>query len=520
MSPTDAQFAPVTDRDLQSTSIPTNQVPGLEVVGRGLYLRPHNPYELRRVLFSHGPARVHLSRETNQRFAIPSGYALDESPPNPNGVALNSVSIEESWERFHKQRSLDASVAAHSSVFSINASLSQGSELRSDQESYYATRSSFVALWSLYIEDPSAHVEIDTSSIPVPFQPRHRAVYEAFFQRHGTHYVKRAWVGARADIVVSVAKSTNLSKSEIRAALSANVGAVSGQVSARAEESRKQLHHNSRCTVLGRGGDERRLAAMGELDQESYNAWLETIRDNPQTIELEVAGIWTLLSDQPEKAEALKNAYSAASTFRPISAVFSIDDLVYFLRGSNFFTYDLESGQSARERPIAEKWPELEKIGFERIDAAFQFKGLNSSQDHKIYMFRRDEYISIDVTAGKVDEGGPKKIRDDWPGVTFKKVDAAFATDIESIYFFAGGQYVRFNGRTGKVDEGYPQSVQTRWIGLTLERIDAAIYWGGGKIYFFRDDQHIRYDIVTLQADPGYPKPVLGSYVEDWKFFD
>ncbi|MEM9458541.1 MAG: hemopexin repeat-containing protein [Myxococcota bacterium] len=492
-------------------------------MGRGVYLRPHHPYELRRLLFTHGPPRDHLSRETNQLFAIPSGYELDESPPSPNGVALNTITIEESWERFHEQRSLDAHVAAQSSVFSINASMSHGSELRSDQESYYATRSSFVALWSLYIEDPSAHADIDTAPLPVPFQPKHREAYESFFQRYGTHYIKRAWVGGRAEVVVSVAKSTNLSKSEIQAALSANVGAVSGQVEARASKSREQLHSNSRCTVLGRGGDERRLAAMGELDQASYNAWIATIRDNPQTIELEVAGIWTLLSDQPKKAEALKKAYSAASSFRAIAAVFRIDDLVYFLRGRNFFSYDLENGQSTRERPVADKWPELDKIGFERIDAAFQFKGLTSGEDreldHKIYMFRRDEYIAVDVETGKVDEG-PKKIRDGWPGVPFKKIDAVVATDMESIYFFAGGQYVRFNGRTGKVDEGYPQSIQTRWIGLTLERVDAAIYWGGGKIYFFRGDQHFRYDIVTLRADPGYPKPVLGNYVEDWKFFD
>jgi hypothetical protein len=71
-----------------------------------------------------------------------------------------------------------------------------------------------------------------------------------------------------------------------------------------------------------------------------------------------------------------------------------------------------------------------------------------------------------------------------------------------------------------RADEGYPELISKRWAGLTFDRIDAAIYWGNGKIYFFRGDQHIRYDMVTYRADPGYPKFIIGTYVEDWKFFD
>lgn len=492
------------------------------MVGRGLYLRPYHPYELKRVLFEHGALHQHVSRETNQTYVVPAGYEVDESPPSPNGASLNVVSIEESWERFQKKRTLDASVAGQSAAFSVSATMSQGNELREEQEAYYANRSTFVALWSLYIEDPSACVDIDTSSIPTPFRPESRDAYEAFFQRYGTHYVKRAWVGGRAEIVVTVAKASNMSKADIQAGITSSFAGVSGEIKASESESRARVRTNSRCTVLGRGGDETRLAAMGDLDRESYNAWIKTIRDNPQTIEIELAGVWTLLRGEPEKARALMKAYSAASTFSEISAVFRSEDLVYFLRGQNFFTYDLDSGQSMRERPVVELWPALDEVGFERVDAAFQIAGLDAEDPsrRKVYMFRRGEYISFDIATSTIDEGYPRRIHDGWPGIAFRKIDAVVATGLESIYFFAGGQYVRFNGRTGRVDDGYPQKIQRRWIGVTFDRIDAAIYWGGGKIYFFRGDQHIRYDIATLRADPGYPKPVVGNYVEDWHFFD
>jgi hypothetical protein len=41
---------------------------------------------------------------------------------------------------------------------------------------------------------------------------------------------------------------------------------------------------------------------------------METIKDNPQAIELEVAGIWSLIEDQ-EKATALLVAYKEANAF-------------------------------------------------------------------------------------------------------------------------------------------------------------------------------------------------------------
>lgn len=510
-------------KETQLESAREYPIPGLDIVGRGLYLRPHSPYELKSVLFPQGEGTAFHSQETGKIYRVPKGYAVQDSPPTPAGLALNQIQIEESWERFSKQRRLDSSLAAGAGAFSVNANIHVGQELRSEEEAFYGVRTSFVPLWSVYLENPRDNAPIDTSGVPVPFSPDKRAAYTEFFDRYGTHFVKRAWVGGKADIMFSVTKSSSMTKQEIEAGLQASFGTNSGSVEAKENESRAKLKQQSRCTVLGRGGDEFKLAALSSLDEERYNEWIKTIRSNPQTIEIEVAGIWTLIR-APEVATALMDAYRTAAIFQPISSVFCIDDVVHFTRGRTYFTYNVESATSGPPGNVADLWPELDDLGFERVDAAFQYDSLVSPSGEKlgrkVYLFRREQYLRLDLDSGKVDEGFPRMIADDWPGVCFEKIDAVMATDPRSIYFFAGGQYVRFDAVQWAAMPGYPQQTQKRWQGVTFDRIDAAIYWGGGKIYFFRDDEHIRYDITTLRADPGYPKALVGNYVEDWKFFD
>ena len=497
-------------------------LPGLDVLGRGVYLRPHAPYELKRLLFEHRQLRAMVSKETGERYGLPEGFGVNESPPLPGGVALNQSAIESSWERFAQRRRLDASAAAGSGPFSISATASTGSELRSDEQSYYATRSSFLALWDVWLEDPTRpSAALDSSVVPTPYDPRHRDVYERFFQRFGSHFVKRVWVGGRAELVFTVARASGLSASDIQAGLSASQ--IGGSFSASSEQSRAKLLSSSRCTVLGRGGDEGQLASLSSLDEAAYNAWIATIRDNPQSIELEVAGIWTLI-DNPAAATALRDAYTAATCYQPISAIFRVDDVVVFVRGRSYFAYDLDTRETSPNRKLTERWPMLVALQFEVVDAALSGRRMRGAPgehlSRKLYLFRHDQTIRIDLDTDQLDPGYPKRVCEEFPGVSFAKIDAVMSTGDQHIYFFAGSQYIRFDLTLGRAEEGYPDDVAERWRGVNFDRIDATLYRGGGKVYFFREDQHIRYDVVTMRADPGYPKAIVGNYVEDWRFFE
>ena len=506
-----------------ASALPT--IPGLDMVGRGIYIRPQQTFELKGILFRQEQYEVYPSKETGESYRVPLGYEVNDSPPMPSTQALNQIMIEESWERFEKQTSLDVAAAVGNAPFSVDVNASQTGQLRSEEEAYYALRNSFIPLWTLYIADDRRFVQEDFDlDIPVPFDPAQRRAYERFFDRFGTHYIKRVWVGGKAMLAFTIAKSSAMSKEEIKAGIKASqAGFGSSSANVGQQSAKEKLQSNSECTVFGKGGDELMLATLSSLDEARYNAWLATIKDNPQVIEFDACGIWTLIHDQA-KAQALREAYVAATVFTPLRVVFNLDQRVHVFRGKHCFSYNPDTGETTQTRPIKEKWPMLAQVGFEQVDAAFLGKYLVSSTGEdlgrKLYCFNRDKYIRVDVDAGAIDPGYPRAIAEGWPGVGFERIDAAMNVSPEALYFFLGNQYIRFDMLKNRAAEGYPEPIAKRWTGLNFDRIDAAVYWGNAKVFFFRGNQHIRYDMVNYRIDPGYPRFIFGNYVEDWKFFD
>lgn len=501
------------------------EIPGLEMVGRGIYIRPRQTFELKPILFHRDRYKIYSSRETGEDYRIPEGYDVNDSPPMPATQALSKMMIEESWERFEKQTSVDAAVSTGNAPFSVDVNASQMAQVRSQEDAYYALRTSFIPLWSLYIPDPGQlSDEAFDLDIPTPFDPGQRRAYARFFERFGTHYIKRAWVGGKAMLTFTVVKSAEMSKDEIKAGIQASqLGLGSASVNVGQQKAKEKLQSNSECTVFGKGGNELTLATLSSLDEARYNEWVTTIKDNPQLIEFDACGIWTLIDDA-DKANALRDAYIRETTFTPIRAVLNFDGRVHVFRGKTCFSYDPDTMDASPSTPVKDEWPMLADVGFEQIDAAFLGKYLTAPTgeelSRKIYFFNRDKYIRVDADTRLIDDGYPKSIADGWPGVSFKRVDAVLNVSGESVYFFLGKQYMRFDVDKHRVDDGYPMPIAGRWAGLNFDRIDAAVYWGNGKVYFFRDNQHIRYDTINYCIDPGYPKFIFGNYFEDWKFFD
>ena len=297
----------------------------------------------------------------------------------------------------------------------------------------------------------------------------------------------------------------------------------SASVSTSDQQSKEKLQSNSQCTVFGKGGDELKLAALSTLDNVLYNEWLATVKDNPQVIELEVRGIWTLFRDEA-KGQALMEAYREETIPSRLRVVFNLDGRIHFFEDAYYYTYDMEHKVTSSPRKIEERWPELFTVGFERVDAAFLGKYLVSPEgedpSRKLFLFNRDKYVRWDVDTDAIDPGYPRPIKEGWPGVDFERIDAVLNVTPESVYFFCGNRYIRFNSLKHSADEGYSELIGKRWTGVTFDRIDAATYWGNGKVYFFSSNQYIRYDTVMWRADPGYPKAFLGHYVEDWRFFE
>ncbi|ETX06513.1 MAG: hypothetical protein ETSY2_16640 [Candidatus Entotheonella gemina] len=532
-------------------------LPGTDVVGRGIYLRPHQPYVLKDYLFPRNEVYDYYLSDTDSNFSVPKHYAVNSSTPMPINRMLNQTLIEESWELLDKQMGLDANLAASVEAFSVDAQSNQSKHLRSEKAAYYALRSSFIPLWTVYI--PNAlrlskttstdgmssmdsaedlpEAAIDETTIMAPFKHKHRRQYERFFARYGTHYVRRAWVGGKATLIFIVSESAGLSKEQVQAGIKASyimLGSTNAQGTFQSEK--EKLLEQSECQIFGKGGDELKLASLNSLDENAYNKWVESIKKTPGVIELDVIGIWTLISD-PEKAKALQAAYRTTTVFRPISAIFRMNEKVYFLRGNKYFYYDIETNSSVKPNSIVKLWPCLAEKQFERIDAALTIKSLHSDigekLQQKLYFFKDTEYIrlsiderrfDVDIFQNITDESLDRLELDGIPDDILKKLK-----EIDNHEFMEKENFLELlKERLGvekahqheslilqhakmaelTIDEGYPKQISDGWPGVPFERIDAALNIGGHTgIYLFSGQHYVRFNIAQNRVDDGYQEP-------------
>lgn len=546
------------DSAIEPTLANAQPIPGADMVGRGIFIRPRQAYELKMVLFDRGqtPPSVYHCLANDTRYLVPRGCEVNSSPPMPPEQSLGETLIEESWDRFGKQVTFNSSAAAKTSFITIDPTALDASSFKTQEDAYYALRNAFVPFFTVYMPDspslpdgPSSpdgpsYLKALQKQIPTgPFNPSKREEYAAIFERFGTHYVKSAWVGGKASLVFIVSKSSELTEQEIRAGIQASIGGVAtGTISTEEKGSLEKFRSNSSCRVFGSGGDKLKLARLSNLDKKTYDAWLDSVKTAPEVIQLGIAGIWTLLQNQAA-SQALKDAYLEETNFVPLTAIIPYGTALVFLDRDNYaFTYNRrpsDDESKIKERvtlgeyfPLLNKEdldPELRKLRrFLRPHAAFSLHGfgpgMDDKMDDKIDMFEGNSCLRITVGATSKEHVAPDfpmPIEVAWPGVTFDRIDAAIAVAPNRVYFFRGVEYIRVDlSAEGKPYFVARDFITERWKGVTFERIDTAAYFGNSKVYFFSGDQYTRYDLAVCQADPGYPKFILSNYVEDWELFE
>lgn len=511
-------------------------IPGGDMIGRGIVIKPRQAYELKKVLFDRGqsPASVYHCGANKISYLVPRGCEVNSSPPMPPEQSLGETLIEESWDRFGKQLTSNTSAAVKASFITIDPSALQASSLKSQEDAYYALRNAFVPFFTVYMPDIPSLKALQEEIPPGPFDPDKRDRYAAIFERYGTHYVKSAWVGGKASLVFTVSKSSELTEQEIRAGIQASFGDVATmRSSSEQKDSVEKFKSNSSCRVFGSGGDKVKLAQLSKLDEATYHAWLESVKTAPEVIQLGIGGIWTLVQDQAA-AQALKDAYIAETSFVHLTAIIPDGTAFVFLdRDGYIFRYDPrpaygkpkiehESASTRELHNLLYYFPLLKEYNeFQRPHAAFSLRGFGRGMDDKIYLFKGNMCLRITTGDEEVAPGFPKPIERAWPGVSFDRIDGAIAVAPDRVYFFRGVEYIRVDLSA----EGIPYFVtrdfiSERWKGVAFERIDAAAYFGNSKAYFFSGDQHIRYDLAVCRADPGYPKFIASNYVEDWEIFE
>ncbi|MEM9990905.1 MAG: hemopexin repeat-containing protein [Bacteroidota bacterium] len=137
------------------------------------------------------------------------------------------------------------------------------------------------------------------------------------------------------------------------------------------------------------------------------------------------------------------------------------------------------------------------------VDASF-------ATNHKVYVFKGDEYVRCDKQSGYIDFGYPKKIAKEWPGL-FKNIDAAIYRN-GLVYFFKGEKYIRWNMNKSNMDSGYPKITKDYWKGLNVSSFDAAVNWDDERIYFFKGDSYYRYSWGDDKVSSGYPRKIKDEW--------
>lgn len=342
---------------------PYELVPGAAMLGRGMYLRKRQPYELRDYVIKRrfGGGQPTQVSSCDTKYIVPPDSAVNNSAPLPADRATAQTIIEESWNRFGREVTTSMHAAGSAKSISVDATAFQGSSLKAEEDAYYALRSAFIPFWNVYLPRADAsNVSADFTRITQgkqqsgdiylpkgPFDPAHRAEYARIFERFGTHYVRSVWLGGKATLAMVVTKSSNVSKEEVKAGLEAAfTGVASAGVSHTRTQTQERVRSNSTCNVFGCGGDATELAKLTSLQPEQYDKWIASVKRNPEIIEFSVAGIWTLIKD-PDQSEALRQAYLEESGFTPLNAVVPFQDWLVFIKGDEVFDYALSSKYGA-----------------------------------------------------------------------------------------------------------------------------------------------------------------------------
>ena len=149
----------------------------------------------------------------------------------------------------------------------------------------------------------------------------------------------------------------------------------------------------------------------------------------------------------------------------------------YFFAGDQYYRYvELNNAvDPGYPKPIAGNWPGLSEAGFGAdIDAAVNWG------NGKVYFFKGNQYLRYDLASDKADPDYPKPITGNWPGLAggFETgIDAAVNYGNGKVYFFKGDKYVRIDLNSKSVDAGYPKDISGNWPGVYTSGISAALEW-------------------------------------------
>ena len=153
----------------------------------------------------------------------------------------------------------------------------------------------------------------------------------------------------------------------------------------------------------------------------------------------------------------------------------------------------------ASQNPIAGNWTGLWADGIDAVVVPDQ---------RQAYFFRGAEYLRYDLDADRADDGYPRPIEGNWPGLS-GPVDAAIAWN--SGNFGSGSTLppLRPDERRGR--RGLPEGPSPT-AGPGFSPVASRRRCGGRRAGLLFRRQYVRFDPAAGAADAGYPLPIAGAW--------
>jgi len=215
---------------------------------------------------------------------------------------------------------------------------------------------------------------------------------------------------------------------------------------------------------------------------------------------LRVFALWLLIGGP---FDAFAAADPTAPDMTTVDAAFTYGEKNYFFYSKWYYRYHRGSSEPDPGYPalISHAWKGLPKAFQSDLDAVFLWS------QKKVYFFKDDEFLRYNMKENRVDEGYPKKIKNNWPGLWGSDIDAAmYWPGNKKVYFFKGNEVKRFNFEKNKTEA--TEKIGKSWKGVWSDGVDAALKWDGKKSYFFNGQQYVRYSNKADKVEKGYPKDI------------
>lgn len=271
---------------------------------------------------------------------------------SPNTSTTSVEGSDETRESFQNKFSVNVGVEATYGFFSGQFNYAYKHEYEHSSEYKYAFKNVYTGLGNLVLDNLDDGKELEKVLKPAvkarikalnPDWEKHYEDYALFFNDYGTHYVYQLDIGSSFEMYTSILKTSQLSKTEIDMAFSAQYkGAFfsgSFSVSTKDEKAFQKYRESSRTRISAMGGDATLLGKISnvapfENNVALYNQWVDSVKYNPAAINFKLRGIWMLCDVDKRKAmQAAFNRYK--ETFRVKTRIESMDAQVNFFVGGN-----------------------------------------------------------------------------------------------------------------------------------------------------------------------------------------